>query len=109
MTQGHIRQKGKFWTTNRINGSLASPRRTPILETKSVTKKQIKECIAEIQVQAGFESRKYRWKASAITIELKRILPKAVVLYLNRDEAIHEGVVSPNTAYHCFADNYLEK
>ena len=38
-----------FWTTNGINGSTANPGQAPILQTKSVTKKQSNKCMAEIQ------------------------------------------------------------
>ena len=44
-----IRQKVLFfWTLNGINGSLANPGRAPILRTKSVTKKEMNKCMAEI-------------------------------------------------------------
>ena len=42
------RQKVLFLTLNGIDGSLASPGRAPILRTKSVTKKKINKCMAEI-------------------------------------------------------------
>ena len=49
MTGSLIRQKVHFFTLNGITGSMASPRRAPILLTKSVTKTQINKCTAEIQ------------------------------------------------------------
>ena len=42
-------KKSIFWMLNGINGSLANPRRAPILLTKSATKKQMNTCMAEIQ------------------------------------------------------------
>ena len=43
MTESLIKQKVHFWTLNGINGSLVIP------VTKSVTKKQMNKCMAEIQ------------------------------------------------------------
>ena len=47
-TESLIRQEVHFWALNEINGSMANPRRIPILQTKSVTKKQMNKCMAEI-------------------------------------------------------------
>ena len=43
-----LRQKVYLWTLNGMNGSMANPGRAPILRTKSVTKKQMNKCRAEI-------------------------------------------------------------
>ena len=48
MTESLLGRKSIFWTINGINGSTAHPRRAPILWTKSVTKKEINKCMAEI-------------------------------------------------------------
>ena len=49
MTESLLGRKSIFWTLNGINGSYANPRQAPILRTKSVTKKQMNTCMAEIQ------------------------------------------------------------
>ena len=41
-------RKPYFWTLNGIHGSMANPRQAHILRTKSVTKKQMNKCMAEI-------------------------------------------------------------
>ena len=41
------------WKINGINGSLANPGRGPILRTKSVTKKEMNKCMAEIYDPGG--------------------------------------------------------
>ena len=43
-----IRQKVNFWTLTGMTGSMANPGQAPILQTKSVTKKQLNKCMAEI-------------------------------------------------------------
>ena len=41
-------RKSIFWMINGMNDSLANPGQTPILRTKSVTKKEMYKCMAEI-------------------------------------------------------------
>ena len=81
MTQSLIRQEVRLWTTNGINGSMANPGRAPILQTKSVTKKQMNKCMAEIRIGAGFKLRTPGRKANNLTTEPKRYLPDAVARY----------------------------
>ena len=48
MTESLLGRKSIIWTINGINDSLANPGRVPILQTKSVTKKEMNKCMAEI-------------------------------------------------------------
>ena len=48
MTESLLGWKSIFWILNGINGSLAYPWQAPILQTKSITKKQMNKCMAEI-------------------------------------------------------------
>ena len=60
MTESLLGRKSIFWTINGINGSLANPGQAPILRTKSVTKKEINKCMAEIYDPGGIRSRAAR-------------------------------------------------
>ena len=56
MTQSLLGRKSIFLTLNGINGSLANPRRAPILQTKFVTKKQMnKNAWQKYNIWTGFE------------------------------------------------------
>ena len=46
-----------LWTINGINDSLANPGRAPISRTKSVTKKEMNKCMAEIYEPGGIQTR----------------------------------------------------
>ena len=78
---------------------MANPGRAPILRTKSVTKKQMNKCMAEIRVGAGFELRNSRTQDQYPNHWAKEISPwrSNQVLYLNWEYAMQEGVVSHNT------------
>ena len=56
-----IRQNSIFWTINGINGSTANPERAPILRAKSVTKKVMNKCMAEIYDPGGIQTRAARF------------------------------------------------
>ena len=58
-----IRQKVHFWTISGINGSTANPGRAPILRTKSVTKKEMNKCMAEIYDPGGTRTKAARLKS----------------------------------------------
>ena len=60
---------------------MANPGRAPILRTKSVTKKEMNKCMAEIYDLAGLEPGPPGRQANTITTVLKRILSNAVVRY----------------------------
>ena len=60
MTESLLGRKSIFWTINGINGSTANPGRAPILQTKSVTKKEMNKCMAEIYDPSGIRSRAAR-------------------------------------------------
>ena len=60
MTESLLGRKSIFWTINGINGSTANPGRAPILRTKSVTKKEINKCLAEIYEPDGIPTRAAR-------------------------------------------------
>ena len=76
---------------------MANPRRAPILRTKSVRKKQMNKCMAEIKGPVGIRTRDARTKANTITIELRRILSNAVLgIVFKWEAAMLEGVVSRN-------------
>ena len=55
-----IRQKVHFLDNNGINGSTANPGQAPILRTKSITKKEMNKCIAEIYDPGGIRTRAAR-------------------------------------------------
>ena len=60
MTESLLGRKSIFWTINGINDSLANPGRAPILRTKSVTKKEMNKCMAEIYDPGGIRTRAAR-------------------------------------------------
>ena len=60
MTESLLGRKSIFWTINGINGSMANPERAPILRTKSVTKKEMSKCMAEIYDPGGIRTRAAR-------------------------------------------------
>ena len=57
MKESLLGRKSIFWMINGINGSTANPRRAPILRTKSVTKKEMNKCTAEIYDPGGIRTR----------------------------------------------------
>ena len=48
MAESLLGRKSIFWTINGTYDSLANPGRAPILRMKSVTKKEMNKCMAEI-------------------------------------------------------------
>ena len=48
MKENLLGRKSIFLTINGINDSLANPGWAPILPTKSITKKEMNKCMAEI-------------------------------------------------------------
>ena len=60
MTESLLGRKSNFWTINGINSSTANPGRAPILRTKSVTKKEMNKCMAEIYDPGGIRTRAAR-------------------------------------------------
>ena len=60
MTESLLGRKSIFWTINGINDSLANPGWAPILRTKSVTKKEMNKCMAEIYDPGGIRTRATR-------------------------------------------------
>ena len=60
---------------------MADRGRAPILRTKSVTKKHMNTCTADIKIWTGLEPWTPGRKANTITTELKRILSSAVARY----------------------------
>ena len=60
MTESLLGRKTILWTINGINDSLANPGRAPILRTKSVTKKEMNKCMAEIYDPGGIRTRAAR-------------------------------------------------
>ena len=60
MTESLLGRKSIIWTINGIRGSLANPGRAPILQTKSVTKKEMNKCMAEIYDPGGIRTRAAR-------------------------------------------------
>ena len=60
MTESLLGRKSIFWTINGINDSLANPGRSTILQTKSVTKKAMNKCMAEIYDPGGIRTRTAR-------------------------------------------------
>ena len=61
MTENLLGRKSIFfWTINGINDSLANPGRAPILRTKSVAKKEMNKCMAEIYDPGGTGTRAAR-------------------------------------------------
>ena len=57
MTESLLGRKSILWMINGINGSTANPGRAPILQTKSVTKKEMIKCMAEIYDPGGIRTR----------------------------------------------------
>ena len=57
MTESLLGRKSIFWMINGINDSLANPGQAPILRTKSVTKKEMNKCMAEIYDPGGIRNR----------------------------------------------------
>ena len=61
MTENLLDRKSIFWTINGINDSLDNPGRAPIFRTKSVTKKEMNKCMAEIYDPGGIRTRAARF------------------------------------------------
>ena len=60
MTESLLGRKFFFFMLNGINGSLVNPGRAPILRTKSVTKKEMNKCMADIYDPGGIRTRAAR-------------------------------------------------
>ena len=60
MTESLLGRKSIFLDDNGINGSTANPGQAPILRPKSVTKKEMNKCMAEIYDPGGTRTRAAR-------------------------------------------------